>query len=81
MSTYAIRERECIHRRPGADGMFYEGTAYVQSIQRLRAGEAVNVARNVTSFFWSDAAHIIVWLCRDCASGLSLQRHGAASTA
>jgi hypothetical protein len=26
----------------------------------------------VTPFFWADAAHIHVWLCRDCADELGL---------
>lgn len=74
MSTPAIRERECEHRRHGADGMFYEGMDYVASLQRLRADAALKVAAHVTAFFWSDARQTIVWLCGDCAEQLRLRR-------
>ncbi len=74
MSTPAIRERECVHRHRGADGMFYEGSEYVASLQRLRADAAVRVAGRVAAFFWSDARQTVVWLCRDCADELRLSR-------
>ena len=69
------RERECVHRGRGAEGEFYSGASYVQSLMRLRAVAAAEFANRVTSFFWSDAQQIVVWLCRDCASRLgSLRR-------
>ena len=72
----SYRERECVHRAGGAaEGEFYHGASYVQSLMRLRAAAAAEFAHRVTSFFWSDAQHIVVWLCRDCASRLdSLRR-------
>jgi hypothetical protein len=67
------RERECIHRGRGASaGDYYKGTSYVQAIQRLRGEEAVRFAGRVAPFFWSDAAHITVWLCDGCAEELGL---------
>ncbi|HLL77281.1 MAG TPA: hypothetical protein VK421_18650 [Pyrinomonadaceae bacterium] len=69
------RERECVHRARGDEGEFYSGASYVQSLMRLRAAPAAELANRVTSFFWSDAQQIVVWLCRDCASRLdSLRR-------
>ena len=70
------RERECVHRGRGAEGEFYSGASFVQSLMRLRAAAAAaELANRVTSFFWSDAQQIVVWLCRDCASRLdSLRR-------
>jgi hypothetical protein len=41
-------------------------------LQRLRVDHAVQMASKVTSFFWSDAPHIIVWLCDECATELRL---------
>ena len=71
----SYRERECVHRQRGTEGEFYHGTSYVQSLMRLRAAAAAEFANRVTSFFWSDAQQIVVWLCRDCASRLdSLRR-------
>jgi len=71
----SYRERECVHRAPGTEGEFYSGASYVQSLMRLRAATAADFANRVTSFFWSDAHQIVVWLCRDCASRLdSLRR-------
>ncbi|HJY26870.1 MAG TPA: hypothetical protein VJ306_02455 [Pyrinomonadaceae bacterium] len=67
-----FRERECIHRDEGAAGDFYNGVFYIQALQRLRVSQAVEMAGKVSSFFWADAPHIIVWLCEDCASGLRL---------
>lgn len=66
------RERECVHRAQGAEGDFYDGMTYVRSLQRAGSGVAMDMARKVTSFFWSDAPQIVVWLCRDCASALRL---------
>ena len=72
MARQVFRERECIHREEGAQGEFYNGVFYIQALQRLRVDEAVAVAAKVSAFFWSDAPHIIVWLCSDCAGELGL---------
>jgi hypothetical protein len=72
MSRQMFRERECIHREEGAKGDFYNGAFYLQALQRLRVDDAVRMAAKVTSFFWSDAPHIVVWLCDDCAAELRL---------
>jgi len=70
-----FRERECVHRVQGAEGDFYRGTTYVKSLQRLGSSAAMRVAGNVTAFFWSDAPHVAVWLCRDCAAELGMRNH------
>lgn len=71
----SYRERECVHRACGAEGDFYKGASYVQSLMRLRAAAAAEFSNRVTSFFWSDAQQIVVWLCHDCAARLdSLRR-------
>ena len=80
MSRQTFRERECIHREEGADGDFYNGVFYIQALQRLRVNEAVQMARKVTSFFWADAPHILVWLCDDCAAQLHLNETPRALT-
>jgi hypothetical protein len=80
MSRQTFRERECIHREEGAEGDFYNGVFYVQALQRLRVNEAVQMARKVTSFFWADAPHILVWLCDDCATQLRLSETPRAVT-
>ena len=80
MTRQMFRERECIHREEGADGDFYNGVFYLQALQRLRVDDAVKMASKVTSFFWSDAPHIIVWLCDDCARDLSLSETPRALT-
>ena len=72
MKRQMFRERECIHREEGANGDFYNGAFYLQALQRLRVDDAVKMASKVTSFFWSDAPHILVWLCDDCAADLRL---------
>ena len=66
------RVRECIHRVAGVPGGFYEARTYVKQLQRLPSDAAVRAAARVTPFFWADAAHIHVWLCRDCAEELGL---------
>jgi hypothetical protein len=73
-SEQSYRERECVHRAGGAEGEFYLGASYVGSLQRLRGAAAAEFANRVTSFFWSDAHHIVVWLCRDCAARLDSLR-------
>ena len=72
MTKQVFRERECVHRDEGADGGFYNGVFYVQALQRLRVDQAVEMASRVSSFFWADAPHILVWLCHDCAAELRL---------
>jgi hypothetical protein len=72
MPKQMFRERECIHRDEDAEGEFYNGVFYIQALQRLQVDRAVQVAGKVSSFFWSDAPHIIVWLCHDCAAELGL---------
>lgn len=76
MNEQSYRERECIHRVSGAEGEQYTGKAYVQRLQRLQSHDALRFAGNVTPFFWSDAAQIVVWLCDDCASVLGLKEYG-----
>jgi hypothetical protein len=68
------RERECVHRRTGAGGDFYSGEQFVSTLQRMRGGAAVELARKVGAFFWSDATRVSVWLCHDCAREASLAR-------
>ena len=80
MKRQMFRERECIHRDEGAAGDFYNGVFYVQALQRLRVNQAVEMAGKVSSFFLSDAPHIIVWLCDDCASELGLNETPRAVT-
>ncbi|MDQ2920933.1 MAG: hypothetical protein M3R52_04875 [Acidobacteriota bacterium] len=72
MMKQMFRERECIHRDEGAEGEFYNGVFYVQALQLLPIDQAMKVAGKVSSFFWSDAPHILVWLCLDCADALEL---------
>lgn len=72
MNKKVYRERECIHRAQGAEGEFYNGVIYVQAIQRLPSAEAVKLSRRVEQFYWSDAADILIWLCRDCSKALHL---------
>ncbi len=72
MTRQMFRERECLHRDEGSNGEFYNGVFYIQALQRLRVDQAVEVAGRVSSFFWSDAPHIIVWLCDSCADELRL---------
>lgn len=72
MKKQIFRERECEHRDEADNGNFYNGAFYVQALQRLPVDDAMRVARKVTSFFWVDAPHILVWLCDDCATELGL---------
>ncbi|MFL6210255.1 MAG: hypothetical protein ACJ74W_15470 [Pyrinomonadaceae bacterium] len=73
MTEQTFRERECVHRGAGAAGEFLRGSAYVQLLQRLKPAAAAEFAARVTSFFWADAAQIMVWLCHDCAADLQAQ--------
>jgi len=69
------RERECIHRQRGAVGEFYQGDRYILALQRLRNDAAMKMASKVGAFFWSDAPHVKVWLCQDCATEIKLHKH------
>ena len=80
MTREMFRERECIHREGGAEGDFYNGVFYIQALQRLRVDAAVKMAGKVSSFFWADAPHILVWLCNECASELRLNEAPRAVT-
>jgi hypothetical protein len=72
MKKQFLLERECIHHQQGADADSYNGTFFVQALQRLQSDEAVRVAGKVTPFFWVDAPKVLVWLCRECATELHL---------
>ena len=72
------RERECIHRRAGAEGDFYGGEQFVRALQRMRGEAALALARKVGAFFWSDAPRVSVWLCHDCAREAALVKPGLA---
>ncbi len=80
MTRQMFRERECIHRDKGAEGDFYNGVFYIQALQQLRVDAAVKMAGKVSSFFWADAPHILVWLCDACASELRLNEAPRALT-
>ena len=73
MNKQVFRERECVHRDQGAEGEFYNGVFYVQALAQLQVDAAMEVAHQVSAFFWADAPHILVWLCRDCALELGLE--------
>lgn len=73
MHEQDYRERECVHRARGAAGEYFRGVKYVKGLQGLRGAAAVSFAGKVSPFFWSDAARVIVWLCRDCAAELGLE--------
>jgi uncharacterized protein YfaT (DUF1175 family) len=75
MSEQDYRVRECVHRARGAAGDYYNGANYVRHLQRLRSAAAVSFAGKVTAFFWADAAHVLVWLCRDCASEIGIREN------
>jgi hypothetical protein len=72
MNQQTFRERECVHRAAGIEGEYYKGDVYVRHLMRLKSSVAVNFSGKVTSFFWSDAANVLVWLCDDCASELAI---------
>ncbi len=72
MKKQFLLERECIHYQDGADANSYNGTFFVQALQRLQSDEAVRIAGKVTPFFWVDAPKVLVWLCRECAGELHL---------
>ncbi len=72
LNEQTIWERECVHRLAGTEGEFYQGTAFVRQLQRLKSEPALEFANKVTPFFWADAARVEVWLCRACAAELGL---------
>jgi len=80
MKKQVFRERECIHQDDGAEGEYYNGVFYVQALQRLPVNKAVEIARKVSSFFWSDAPHVLVWLCHDCAKEVGVAESPRALT-
>lgn len=65
-------ERECVHRDAGAEGEFYNGSLYVQALQRLPGKDAIQIARQIEQFYWADAPNLLIWLCADCAQQLHL---------
>lgn len=73
---YRVRERECVHRKKGVEGNFYSGEDYVSALKRLGGEGAMRVAGKVGAFFWSDAPHVRVWLCTDCAAEVGLSPPG-----
>jgi len=72
MKRQFFYERECIHRDHAADGETYNGMFFVQALQRLQSDDALKMASKVSPFYWVDAPRVLVWLCRQCASELSL---------
>jgi hypothetical protein len=72
MKRQFFYERECVHRDNGADGDLYNGIFFVQALQRLQSDEALRIASNVSPFYWVDAPRVLVWLCKTCATELSL---------
>jgi len=66
------RERECVHRRAGAEGDFYGGVQFIRALQQMRGEAALAMAQKVGAFFWSDAPRVSVWLCRACAREAAL---------
>ncbi len=73
MKRQFFYERECVHRDKGADGDTYNGMFFVQALQRLQSDEALRIAGKVSPFYWVDAPRVLVWLCKQCASDLSLR--------
>jgi hypothetical protein len=72
MKRQFFYERECIHRDGGVDGDTYNGMFFIQALQRLPSEEAVKMAGKVSPFYWVDAPRVLVWLCKECATELSL---------
>ena len=62
-----VRERECLHRALSVRGHFHSGESFIKALQSLRGEAAMSLSRKVGPFFWSDASHIKVWLCDECA--------------
>ncbi|MDT5294714.1 MAG: hypothetical protein QOJ76_1594 [Acidobacteriota bacterium] len=78
-AAQAVRERHCAHHLGGAAGEPYGGKSYVAALQRLKGSEAMEAARYVEPFFWSDAPLVTVWLCGDCAAALGLSKKQTAA--
>lgn len=72
MKRQFFYERECIHRDHATDGETYNGMFFVQALQRLHSDDALKMASKVSPFYWVDAPRVLVWLCRQCATDLSL---------
>lgn len=72
MKRQFFYERECIHREHGTDGEAYNGMFFIQALQRLQSEDALKMASKVSPFYWVDAPRVLVWLCKQCASELSL---------
>ena len=72
MKRQYFYERECVHRDKGADGDVYNGIFFIQALQRLQSDDAVKMAAKVAPFYWVDAPRVRVWLCKECATELSL---------
>jgi hypothetical protein len=72
MKRQFLFERECIHRDHGVEGDTYNGMFFIQALQRMNSEEAVRMAAKVAPFFWVDAPRVVVWLCKQCATELSL---------
>jgi len=72
MKRQVLFERDCIHRDTGADGDSYNGMFFIQALQRLQSDDAVKMAGKVSPFYWVDAPRVLVWLCKQCATELSL---------
>jgi hypothetical protein len=81
MKKQMFRERECIHQDEGVEGEYYNGVFYLQALQRLPVDRAVVIAGKISPFFWVDASHILVWLCRDCAAEVGVADSPRAITA
>jgi hypothetical protein len=47
-------------------------SSYVQALHDSELMKRLQLASKVSSFFWADAPHILVWLCNDCAAELRL---------
>jgi hypothetical protein len=56
----------------GVEGDTYNGMFFIQALQRMNSEEAVRMAAKVAPFFWVDAPRVVVWLCKQCATELSL---------
>jgi hypothetical protein len=78
-AAQTVRERHCAHHLGGAAGAAYAGKSYIAALQRLKGSEAMEAARHVEPFFWSDAPLVTVWLCGDCAAALGLSKQQTAA--
>jgi hypothetical protein len=74
IDEHVVRERECIHKSKGVAGSFFPAELYLKALQNLGSEQALRLSRKVGAFFWSDAAHVKVWLCTECAREAGLER-------